>query len=193
MNLSQITAAVNGYIHRNDAQTVNNIPNAIAFAQAEIARQFFPREAYQIVPPAITSGKAPLPSDFGAADAVITAEGDLAYKSPREFAMLLAQGSASGFYTITGSDLLVDPSVTVAYLNYYARPAELVQDSDSSWLSVYYPDILVWTAVAEQHRFVQDWDQADIANSHALDLAGRAGLASKRNETSGGRLNMRSN
>jgi hypothetical protein len=193
MNLQQIRAAVNTYVHRTDPQTIANEPNAIAFAQAEISRSFFPRETYEIEPVTLVAGVGPLPADYGQADAVLTAQGDLAYKSPREFAMLLIDRAARGFYTVTGSDILTDPSLTSLMLNYYRRPEDLVVDSDTSWLSIYFPDVLTWFAIAEQQRFVQDWDQASVAAGHGGEVIARALEASKRVEHSGGRLNMRSN
>lgn len=193
MNLQQISDAVNSYIHRDDPQTLANVSTAIAFAQSEIARSFKPREAYEITLLTAVNGAAPLPSDFGSADAVLTAQGDLGYKAPREFATLAMQGGGQGLYTITGSQLLVDPALTEVRLCYYAKPAPLVAATDTNWLSDSYPDVLTWFAIAEQHRFVQDWDQASVAEGHGADVAGRAAAVSKRDEHSGGRLNMRSN
>jgi hypothetical protein len=193
VNLSEIRAAVNAYVHRQDPQTTNNETTAIAFAQAEISRNFFPREAYEIATLPVVDGVADLPADFGAADAVVTAAGDLGFKNPREFAQLLAAGTTQSFYTLTGSELRVDPALTSVILNYYARPATLSNDSDTSWLSVSYPDLLTWMAIAEQQRFVQDWDQAGVSEGHAYAVADRATAASKRIEAAGGRLMMRSN
>jgi hypothetical protein len=193
MNLQQIRAAVSSYVHRTDAQTTANEPTAIAFAQAELARSFFPREAYEIQVIPLLAGTGTLPADFGSADAVISAKGDLSYKSPREFAAMIYARSTAGFYTVTGSEILADAALTELTLNYYRRPEDLVIDTDESWLSIYFPDVLTWFAIAEQQRFVQDWDQADVAAGHAGAVVSRALDSSRKVEQAGGRLIMRSN
>jgi len=191
MNLSQIRAALHGYVHRTDQGATDNEPLAIELARVVIARQFFPREASAIATVAISAGVGTLPPDYGSADAVLTVAGALDYATPRDFAERQIDGTAGGYYTVTGSGLLVGESVHSVQLVYFAKPAELVSDGSSSWLSVGYPDVLLYQAIAEQQRYLQDWEQAATAENYAVTLMGDAMRADKSTTAAGGSLRIK--
>jgi hypothetical protein len=191
MNRADIQAAVRAYAHRQDAETQDNELRAIQFAQLNIGRIFFPREGYKIVPVTLVDGQGPIPTDYGVADVVSDTEGELDYIAPREFATAWAQGTAGRRFTITGEQLLASPSIELLSFGYYAKPAELTADDSVSWLSIHYGDALVWAAVAEQMRFLQDFDAAEGAWGHAAMMLKAGTDYAKRSEHAGGGLSIR--
>lgn len=183
--------ALRAYIHRPDAGTQSNEARAIELAQVALARQFFPREAVAIATLTVTAGKAPLPADFGTADVIADAQGPLEFKPPREYALAMAEGVTEGLYTITGQELMLGTSAPTVTLSYYAKPGALAIGTDSNYLTASYPDVLLYRSIAEQQRFLQDWEQALTAEQYALGLTQAAAAASSVTEASGGALRMR--
>jgi hypothetical protein len=190
MTYDEIRAAVNAYMHRTDPETVQNEPTAMELARAKLNRWFFPERASELVRDIVTApnGECMLPVDFGQADTVSTAEGDMFYVTPREFARLTARGDTGGNFTVTGSTLHVDKSISKVSLLYY-RQAEDIGTGQTSWLSDDFPDVWIWQSVSEQHRFCQDWESAMAAESYAKSLGDQALLQSRANR-GGGSLKM---
>lgn len=193
MTRLQVRQAVSVYVQRTDAGTIANELRAMELAQEFLARVFYARESLLTVTVTMTTGSGPLPADFCMADTVSTVQGALDYESPREFVARGARGSTDKAFTIIGQTLRCDPKITSVTLLYHAKPAALTADGSTNWLSTFYEDVLVWAAVAEQHRFLQDWAQADAAMAYAMQLMGESSGAGKRGESSGGRMKMRSN
>jgi hypothetical protein len=191
MNRAQVQEAVRAYCHRQDAETQANELRAIEFAQLNIGRAFFPREGYKLETLTPIDGAAGLPTDYGVADVVADASGELDYIAPREFATARAAGTVGRRFSITGASLLVDASIASLEFGFYAKPAELTTDASVSWLSIYYADALVWAAVAEQMRFVQDFDAAEGAWAHAAMMLRNGTDYAKRAEHAGGGLSIR--
>jgi hypothetical protein len=191
MNRLQVQEAVRAYCHRQDAETQANELRAIEFAQLNIGRAFFPREGYKLSTLTPIDGAAPVPVDYGVADVVADAGGELDYITPREFATARASGTEGRRYSITGASLILSASIPSIEFGYYAKPAELTADESVSWLSIYYADALVWAAVAEQMRFVQDFDAAEGAWAHAAMMLRNGTDYAKRAEHAGGGLSIR--
>jgi hypothetical protein len=192
MNRAEIQAALHRYIHRTDAGTIDNELTALELARVAVARDFFPREASVLVELPVADGKAALPPDFGRPETVaVRGVGSLDYLTPRDYANRITEGTTAGVYTTGGLELRVDPGVSEVVVVYYATPGELVDDGSSSWLSVAYPDILLYRAIAEQQRFLQDWEQAITAENYAVQLIALAQQANKASETAGGGLKVK--
>jgi hypothetical protein len=192
MNYGEIKSAVRDYVHRADQKTQANEARAVQLAQAVLGRSFYPREAYVYVPSIpIVNGLGDLPADFSQADSVGSSIGQLEWISTREYDSRKLSGDYGAAYALSGKLILVDPALVEISLGYYAVPAALSVDSDTSWLSESYPDVLLWMAVAEQHRFIEDFEAAAIATQHAAALAQSASDWSRRGEGSGGKLRMK--
>jgi hypothetical protein len=199
MNYSQVQAAVQAYVHRDDPATVANIPNAVQFGQAWIEQFFEPQQANVIGTLVFVAGvagpwaQAPLPADFGRFIAVSQpGAGALDYVTPRVFADAIAPGAPfiGGFYTIAGGLVLADGSLVGVSCTTVGiqQAAALVAGTDSNYLSASFADLLTWAAVAEQHRFLQDWDEGANAQAYAEALAKRYSAAHTAKQQSGGRL-----
>lgn len=195
MNYTELRTALNAYMHRSDAETVGNEPTALSLSLAYLARMFFPSECYTVTAVLVpVAGALALPSDYGRMDVVATAgrPGQLGYAAPREWAELVAAGGLArlGLYTIAGAQLLVDPSVTGVVLNYYAR-AQPISGTAANFISTNYPDVWLEAAIAEQWRFLQDFDSAQGAADRCVRLAGTAESQSIINNQAGGALRMK--
>jgi len=188
-----VQTTARGYVQRTDAKVLANELTAIDQALRLVERTFHPREALATAAITWTAGSAPLPADFAEADTVSTALGTLDYESPREFTARGVNRATDKCYTIIGSTLQTAAANTTGTLRYFAKPAALTTDGSTNWMTLNYTDALVWLVVAEQHRFVQDWQQADAAMAHAMALMGGAEAFTRRSESSGGRMKMRSN
>lgn len=191
MTYDELRAALTAYAHRTDPETIANEPTALELARSRLGRHFFPELALAIEPALVpVAGVADLPATFGQADTVATAHGDLAYQTPREWARAVARRDTDGKFTIAGTKLYVDPSIASVALTYYRQP-EVIAAGASNWLSLSFPDVWLWEAVAEQHRFCQDGESAALAQGEASRLAAEAELETRGNKE-GGALRMTS-
>lgn len=189
MTYTEVRAALSAYMHRTDPETINNEPIALELARQKLNRWFFPEPSSTLVRGVVmTAGETNLPADYGQVDTVSTAEGDLFYVTPREFSRLVARGDTGGNFTVTGSSLSTDAAVATVSLLYY-RQAE--PTTTSNWLSAGFADVWLWQGIAEQHRFVQDFESALAADSYAQSLGDRA-LLETRSNRGGGSLKMTS-
>jgi hypothetical protein len=187
MTYDQVRAALSAYMHRTDIETIDNEPTALELARTWLNRWFFPEPSSALVQSvAMVNGEAMLPADYGQVDTVSTHEGDLDYVTPREFARLVARQGTDGNFTVTGTQLMTGVSVAYVSLLYY-RQAEAT--SSSNWLSSQFPDVWIWAAIAEQHRYVQDFESAIAATNYARGL-GDAALIDTRANRGGGSLKM---
>jgi hypothetical protein len=200
MNYSEIQSAVQSYGHRDDSGTVNNIPNAITFAQNWLMQNFAPQQASAITTltfAASSSGawaEAALPARFGRFVTVSQpGVGSLGYVDPREFVDLVTAGAFSGVYTIAQGKVLASGSLAgiVCTVLFVEQPAPLLNASDSNYLTADFPDLLVWAAAAEQNRFVQDWDEAANSQGYAQTLLTTYAAAHTAKQQSGGRLTIK--
>jgi hypothetical protein len=203
MNRSDIEAAVRDYLHRTDASTTAQVPQFVAFAEAMLRRSFFPPSQEHFAQLTVVNGAAPLPADFGTALAVIApGQGELAFMPAREFLgdQAAHAGSTALVYTIavptaTGARSIVVGSGATQLTLLYIPKAEATELSGAteSYLTVDYPDVLTWAAIAEGFRFLQSWDDAATALGHMSQLADAATTSETRANASGGRLVIRSN
>ena len=188
MTYDQVRIAVSGYMHRTDQETIDNEPTALELARERLGRDFFPESASALVEVVLLEGVGVLPADFGQADTVTAPDGEpLLYELPRVF---LRGGAARGRFTITGGELIVAGAFASVSLLYY-RTAPAVGPGGSNWLSEQYPDVWIWQGIAEQHRFVQDFESAQIAEQHAMQVAEQAVMRTRANR-GGGSLRMTS-
>ena len=189
MNYDEVRAAVHGYMHRSDIETIDNEPTALELARVTLARDFFPESASVLVTLPVLEGVADLPADFGQADTVKDpGGGDLLYETPRGWARRVGDKTTRGWFTVNGAQLLCDGALGSVVLLYYKTPPA-IGPGQSSWLSEQYPDVWIWAGIAEQHRFVQDFESAKIAEDYAFSLAGEAVMRTRAN-TRGGALRM---
>lgn len=190
MTYDEVRAAVHAYMHRNDSETVDNEPTALDLARVKLARDFFPESAAVLVQGLpIVAGVGQLPADFGQADTVRDPSGqDLDYETPRGWARMLGSNETAGRFTIIADKIYTDGALASVNLLYYLKP-EPIGTGETSWLSADYPDVWIWAGVAEQHRFVQDFESAQIAEQYAYDLAGKAVFRTRANR-GGGTLRM---
>jgi len=189
MTYDEIRAAVHAYMHRGDAETIDNEPTALDLARVKLGRDFFPESAAVWVRDLpIVAGVGQLPADFGQADTVRSGTLDLLYETPRTWARLSGMRDTGGRFSITGDKLYVDGALAWVDLLYYLRP-EPIGTGETSWLSEDYPDVWIWLSVAEQHRFVQDFESAQFAEQYAYQLAGDAVMRTRANR-GGGSLRM---
>lgn len=194
MTRDDIQAAVNRYVHRTDAATIANELTAITFAQAELSRTFRPRVAFasvDLLPDG--AGVALLPADFAAADYVVAdTVGELSFLPPRPFASARVSGQANQSFTITGNQLRVYPGLaTLCELGYFQLPAALASAGSSNWLTVSYPDVLTYFAIAEQLRFIEDLERAEQMRTQGQALAGEALRQDAIVASSGGAIRMK--
>lgn len=189
MTYDQIRAAVSRYVHRSDAETIDNEPTALDLARLRLGRDFFPESAAVLVTLAVVDGAADLPADFGQADTVRDPAGsDLTYSTPRQWARMVGTKDTQGRFAISDGALMVDGALSSVSLLYYKR-AEPISGSESNWLSEDYPDVWIWLGVAEQHRFVQDFESAQVSQDYAYGLATDAVMRTRANR-GGGTLRM---
>lgn len=193
MSYQTIKAALNAYLHRSDLETVGNEDRAMESARIKLSRSFFPRQSWLVVSLVPVAGRAALPLDFGLADLVTTATGELSYIDPRSFVGAEASTdphAVAGLYSIIGQDLAVDVFASPVTLGYFAA-APAISGGSENWLSLYFPDVWLMMAQAEQQRFIQDYDGAALTEQYARELAVAAQTDSTRGAQSGGRINMR--
>jgi len=194
MNYTQLKAALHAYVHREDAETTANEDTALELARANLSRWFFPEElSATLNPVAFVAGVAALPADFAAVDVLSTLKyGDFDPMPAREWMRAVMQKQTFGRFTVLGTNLVVDASVdaTVAALKYFTQ-VSVIAGAGTNVVSTKYPDVWLWQAVAEQHRFVQDFDAADAAQERALAIGTEAMTRSKGNNA-GGSLRMAS-
>lgn len=196
MNADELRAAVSAYMHRTDPETIANEPTAIELARLKLSRWFFPELASMTVVLTFTdagdgSAFAPLPDDFGQADVLyVTGRGDLEYLTPRDFTRALVDKTRPNGYTIAGDVLQVQASLATldGALSYYRAP-EPITGAAINWCSDAYADVWMWQAIAEQHRFVQDAESAQLAEAYAEELGSRS-MDSTRANRQGGALRM---
>jgi len=189
MTYDDVRAAVSRYMHRNDAETIDNEPTALDLARVKLGRDFFPESAAVWVRDLpIVAGVGQLPADFGQADTVRSGTVDLSYETPRTWARLAGMHDTGGRFSITADKLYVDGALAWVDLLYYLR-ADAIGPGQTSWLSEDYPDVWIWMAVGEQHRFVQDFESAQFAEQYAYELAGKAVFRTRANR-GGGTLRM---
>jgi hypothetical protein len=198
VNYGQIKAAVQAYIARDDSPTVANIPNAIAFAQSWLSQTFAPQQANKLgslVFTAATQGwaQATLPARFGRFVLVaFPNQKPLDYVDPRTFLVEFAAGTLAGFTVANGQVLVAGANAGLTALtNWIEQPSELVADADSNYLTATFPDLLTWAAVAEQHRFNQDWEEVTRAEGFAAELLRQYQGAHVAKQQSGGRMIMK--
>ena len=190
MTYDEIRQAVHSYMHRNDVETIDNEPTALDLARVKLGRDFFPESAAVLLQGlAIVDGVGQLPADFGQADTVrVPGGGDLDYETPRGWARMQGTKETAGKFSIVGDKLNVDAALASVDLLYYLK-ADPIGTGQTSWLSADYPDVWIWMGVAEQHRFVQDFESAQIAEQYAYELAGKAVFRTRANR-GGGTLRM---
>jgi hypothetical protein len=200
VNYSEVQAAVLNYVHRDDPGTVGNIPTAIAFGQSWIAQNFAPQDANVIGSLVFVAGsagpwaQAPLPALFGRFVTISQPSlGALNYVDPRTFVDLVAGGAFSGVYTIAGGLVLAHGSVVgvTCLANWVQQPDAFTGDTSTNYLSTGFADLLVWAAVAEQHRFIQDWEEGANAQGYAQALMQNYNAAHIAKQQSGGKLVMK--
>jgi hypothetical protein len=192
MTYDELRGTLNQYMHRTDPETVANELNAIELARLKLARYFFPEQAANgldvlFVDNGNGSATFPLPADFGQVDTVATSTaGDLQYVTIREFARLWARRQLAGVFTISGTGLSGDASLATAVvrMSYYRAP-ERISGTEENWCSQFYGDVWLWQAIAEQHRFVQDAESAQLAEAYSEELAMSATNQTRANREGG--------
>jgi hypothetical protein len=100
--------------------------------------------------------------------------------------MLKAWGDG---FAVNGAKLNVNPSELEVGMIYNRIP-ETITGGASNWLSTRYGDIWTQAAVAEQWRFLQDYEAADTTEAYWRDVAQRSAAASMTNQSAGGALRM---
>lgn len=188
MNYDQIRAALSAYIHRTDAATISNEPTALELSLIAVGASFFVREALKAVDVSLVAGAAALPVGFGRAEVI---GADLAYKSLREWAGDTA-AQRQGCFTIQGSTLLVggEPDGPLPIV-YYELPVS-ISGAQANWLSTGYPSVWIHAARAEQYRFIEDISAANEADALWRGQADVFAGESRRVESRGGAIRMRS-
>lgn len=198
MNFEQMRQALHGYVHRDDQATVDNEPTALALSEAAIARRFFPRESYAALALTLVDGAAPLPADFGTLEAIVGGMGaEMEYRSLRQY-----QAEAAGpehlrpgnTYTLTSSEVLAAQAHGTLLGSYFTRPAPGYTEADltgASWLSTFHPDVWLHAALAEQWRFLQDFEAAELTDAYWQRLADRAMADTRASMQSGGAVRMK--
>jgi hypothetical protein len=195
MSYDDLRLALHGYIHRDDQATTDNEVTALELARQAVGRRFFPREALVplsgVVP---VDGVFPLPADFAMLESVIGAKGqELEYRSLRDFQaeQLAPPAGPKNVYTMTGAALLLSAGAHDQVSgSYFAKPAAIT-GTGSNWLSANYADVWLHAAIAEQWRYLQDFDAADLTDSYWQRLAGQAQADSRAAMQSGGAIRIK--
>jgi hypothetical protein len=123
------------------------------------------------VPLTAVDGVAALPADFLEARLILW-DGDLKatprYEPPASFRVMRSP-ERSGYparYTIEGRDLLLSPMVSGSLVfDYYARPAALVADDDTSAMLLRYPALYFQAVLIEAYGYLRDDDRQSRAIS----------------------------
>lgn len=196
MTYDELRQALHDYMHRTDTETVSYEVVAIELARLKLGRSFFPELASSAVALLFANNgdgtaSAPLPLDFGQADTVyLGGQGDLEFMTTREFARRWGDKRLAGAYTIWGSGAAGASSLAgqLVTLTYYRQPMPILGD-ETNWCSYSYADVWLWQAIAEQHRFVQDAESAQLAEAYSEELAAAATRQTRANRQ-GGALRM---
>jgi hypothetical protein len=191
MTYDQIIAAVHDYVHRTDSETVANEARAVEFARLVLQRDFHPQEAWRFATLTLVDGRADLPADLAGLDAVtVEGFGELNFVGTREWATRVAERSTKGYHTVAGLELVCAGDVAAASVAYWAR-VEAISGTQTNYLSELYPDVWTWAGVAEQRRFVKDYEGAGAADATWQEIAGRAMAASRKGAASGGGIRIK--
>jgi hypothetical protein len=193
MNYTELRAALHGYVHRDDQATTDNEPTALELARQAVGRRFFPREAYAALAGVVpASGVFLLPADFGTLEAVAGTNGaELEFRALRQFQAESLAGHSKNVYSLTGAELLLTPGAHASIAgSYFAKP-QAITGTQTNWLSASYADVWLHAAIAEQWRYLQDFDAADLTDSYWQRLAGQAQADSRAAQQSGGALRIK--
>lgn len=193
---TELQEAVAGWLARDDL--TDRIPDFIALAEANIARDVRARVMEKRVTATLSSQYEELPSDLLElrniqinADCVRRLE----YMLPDAIDALVHGTGTPKFYTIIGTELQLAPAPDADYtaeLAYFARPAALSDDNPTNDLLTAYPGLYLYGALLAAEPFLQNDER--IATWAALyrqevDAINRT---DQRARFSGGALQVRS-
>jgi hypothetical protein len=160
-NYSELTAAIEGWMHRSDLSA--KVPDFIWLAEARLGRKLALLDWEQQVTLPTVDNVVPIPADYKQPRAVNYNGKPLRYLTPSQFAEEVnpnLPASTPYTYTILGSDSLqVGPAVsdgTEIVLQYIARLVHLSLAIPTNWLLTNHPDLLLYGSLEAATSYTKD-------------------------------------
>ncbi len=162
MNYLEIKNLVKFYAHRDDLDDILS-------SFFELAREKISKDCRLLVMefsdlPIIVDGVAPLPIDFIEARLVVLNGRELDYKTPSQ----MVSTKMPNVYTIQGTNLVFKNAINGAalVLDYYAKPDNLVDDTDTNLILSNYPTLYLHSVLETLHNSIQDTENEVIAKQN---------------------------
>lgn len=179
MNHLQLKAAIAGWLKRTDLAAT--IPALIQLAESRLARDLRIRAMLQVGTLTASGESVALPANFLEFKALVYQDNGAELRTGTVQQVLAERARSASdrpvYAVVAGDDLLLGPapsSAFVIYSAYYAKPAELSGDTDTSWLLTNHPGLYLWAALAEAAPFLSDdarvatWEGKYAAEKQAL-------------------------
>lgn len=159
---AELKTAVANWLDRSDL--TSRIPEFIALAEAQIARDLRIRENEKRVTATISTEYFDIPTDFIEMrnfQLNTTPVTQMEYASPEQLDIFNPDSTAGNplFYTIHGSEFQVKPVPDGNYtaeMTYWYRPTAFSADADTNTILTRYPDIYLYGALATAAPFIDD-------------------------------------
>ncbi len=166
--LADLTTSIASWLGRpGDTQITDNAGDFVTLAEAYINRALRVRQMETVSTFTTTDGSTNLPDDYLAwkrltwiGDSYVTVD----YQNPNVFNKLmpLVEAGVPSFFTIEGSNIIIrDTDDDTSFeLLYFAKVPALVDDTDSNWLLLAYPDLYLAASMVEANAFLMNPDAA---------------------------------
>ena len=174
-----LIAAVESYMHRDDASTGGQMDTWLQIAEARINERVRALQT-EVLAELVADGDTQfdLPEDFMEARVFFNLGGDeikpVGWLELRQFTQLNAgMVGAPSAYVITGSYIYVAPTPaagTELRLLYHAKPAALAADIDTNVLLTAHPDLYLYGVLREGYTWERNADMFANADGKFNDL-----------------------
>ena len=175
MNFGELSDLLLYYLHRTDM--TDKIPGFVELARSRLSKdcRFMGMQEYIEVP--FTEESSPLPADFLEVKSLTVPVARGGYR-PLQFHTndnfgRVSHAVVSGapqFFTLRAGSLVISPfngSVevpTVVSMNYFQRPAKLVNPEDTNSILEEYPELYLHASLIYAHKAVQDHESEQVTH-----------------------------
>lgn len=182
-NYKDLKAAVQAYLNRNDAKTVDNIPMFINFAEKMFTRMIklpFYETNYDVKYDAVTLKHVPIPSDFLNLKHIWVDSGRGPVHLTRtdvETFTNLQERNAEGlnhpkWFTRVGAQIRIYPEPKdgeTVHCIYFRDITEMRADADAPYHLIVSPEIMLYLSLRHASIFIRDNDQEQYWMTKASD------------------------